>query len=216
MKTSTSTIPVIDPFGVARDEAMPSLAAVLEPDEAQRRLGDALGPVMLREIRVARYKPGRRCVIEYDVEMGRREGPPEAITLIGKVRRMRSGKSGYRLLRAFRDAGFGDAARDGIMVPEPVGVVREFRMWLQRKVPGQVATDLLATPAGEDLTRRIAEAAHKLHEARVPTKRSHTMSDELRILHERLPEVARAKPEWTGRIERLLAACDRLGAETPE
>ena len=216
MKSSTSTIQVIDPFGVAGDEAMPSLAAALEPDDAQRRLGDALGPVTLREIRVVRYKPERRCVIEYDIETEQREVPVETLTLIGKVRRLRSGKSGYRLLRAFRDAGFGSDADDGIIVPEPMGVVREFRMWLQRKAPGQVATGLLERPGGEDLVRRIAEAAHKVHQAGVPTKRSHTMGDELRILHERLPKVARERPEWTKRIERLLAACVRLGAATPE
>jgi aminoglycoside phosphotransferase (APT) family kinase protein len=81
-------------------------------------------------------------------------------------------------------------------------------------VQGQVATDLLAAPGGEDLVRRIAEAAHKLHRAGVLAKRRHTMNDELRILHERLPSVARSEPQWAGRIERLLDACDRLGAGT--
>lgn len=216
MKTNSLTIPVTDPFGVTNDEAMPSLTAALDPDEAQLRLGAALGPITLREIRVTRYKPERRCVIEYDVEMERPGTTPEAHTLIGKVRRLRSGKSGYRLLDALWRAGFDADAPDGICVPEPAGVVPELRMWLQRKVPGQAATDLLTTPAGEDLARRIAEAAHKVHSSGVPTKRSHTMRDELRILHERLTEVALAKPRWTGRIERLLAACDRLGAATPE
>jgi aminoglycoside phosphotransferase (APT) family kinase protein len=42
------------------------------------------------------------------------------------------------------------------------------------------------------------------------------MADELRILHERLPLVTREQPRWAGRIERLLKACDRLGAATPE
>jgi aminoglycoside phosphotransferase (APT) family kinase protein len=53
------------------------------------------------------------------------------------------------------------------------------------------------------------------------------MADELRILHERLPTLAQGEAECAGahatqkrvsarRIERLLAACDRLGAATPE
>jgi Ser/Thr protein kinase RdoA (MazF antagonist) len=42
------------------------------------------------------------------------------------------------------------------------------------------------------------------------------MADELRILHERLPAVGRAEPQWADRIERLLEACDRLGTATPE
>ena len=139
----TETIPVTDPFGVANDPEMPSLAAALDPIEAQRRLGHRLGrltgeddAVHLMAIRVTRYKPGRRCVIEYDVEIEEPDAPPQAVTLLGKVRRVRSGKSGYRLLDALWNAGFGDDSRDGISVPEPIGVVPEFRMWLQRKVRG--------------------------------------------------------------------------------
>src|SRR5256712_7362784 len=89
-------------------------------------------------------------------------------------------------------------------------------MWLQRKVPGRPATDLLAAPVGVALARKIAEAAHKLHRAAVPADRRHTMADELRILHECLPTVARLESRWAGRIERLLDASTRLGAATPE
>jgi hypothetical protein len=221
MKEHMASVSAVDPFGVAGDPEMPSLAAALDPIEAQRQLGHRLrlltgehGTLHLMAIRVTRYKPGRRCVIEYEVEIQEPDALPKAVTLLGKVRRVRSGKSGYRLLDALRNAGFGDDSRDGISVPEPVGVLPEFRMWLQRKVPGRAASDLLAGLEGVELVRRIAEAAHKLHRAGVPAKRRHTMNDELRILHERLPSVARSEPQWAGRIERLLDACDRLGAGT--
>ena len=217
------SIPVLDPFGVAADPAMPSLALALYPLEVQRQFADRLprltgehGLVHLQAIRVTRYKPERRCLIEYDVEVEQPNIPPEALTLIGKVRRRRFGKSGYRLLDSFWNAGFASDSKDGISVPEPIGTVSKFRMWLQRKVPGRPATDLLAGPGGEALARRIAEAAHKLHQAGVATERRHTMADELRILHECLPTVAQGEPRWAGRIERLLAACDRLGGATPE
>jgi hypothetical protein len=216
-------VALIDPLGVTNDPAMSSLAAALDPAEVRRRFRGRLrrvtgenGLPRLRTIRVTRYKPGRRCVIEYDLEVERPDAAPEMVTLIGKVRRLRSGKSGYRLLSALWEAGFGADSADGITVAEPIGVVPEFRMWLQRKVQGQVATDLLAAPGGEDLVRRIAEAAHKVHRAGVLAKRRHTMNDELRILHERLPSVARSEPRWAGRIQRLLDACDRLGAGTLE
>jgi hypothetical protein len=216
-------VALIDPLGVTNDPAMSSLAAALDPAEVRRRFRGRLrrvtgenGLPRLRTIRVTRYKPGRRCVIEYDLEVERPNAAPEMVTLIGKVRRLRSGKSGYRLLSALWEAGFGADSADGITVAEPIGVVPEFRMWLQRKVQGQVATDLLAAPGGEDLVRRIAEAAHKVHRAGVLAKRRHTMNDELRILHERLPSVARSEPRWAWRIQRLLDACDRLGAGTLE
>ena len=223
MRERVVDVALIDPLGVSNDPAMSTLAAALDPAEVRRRFRGRLrrvtgenGLPRLRTIRVTRYKPGRRCVIEYDLEVERPDAAPEMVTLIGKVRRLRSGKSGYRLLSALWEAGFGADSADGITVAEPIGVVPEFRMWLQRKVQGQVATDLLAAPGGEDLVRRIAEAAHKVHRAGVLAKRRHTMNDELRILHERLPSVARSEPRWAWRIQRLLDACDRLGAGTLE
>ena len=145
----TAVTSVAYPFGAAGDEEMPSITPALEPNEAQRQFDDRLGRLAgengrldLREIRVTRYKPGRRCVIEYDLIVERPYAPPEEITLIGKVRVRRFGKSGYRILKAFWEAGFEAEAPDGICVPEPAGTISKFRMWLQRKVPGRTATDL--------------------------------------------------------------------------
>ena len=128
-------IPVIDPFGVAADPAMPSLALALDPEEAQRQflrrlpqLAGEHGVVHLRKIRVTRYKPGRRCMIEYDVEVERPDTPLEVVTLIGKVRVRRFGKSGYRLLGALWDAGFRLDSQDGISVPKPIGTVSKWRV----------------------------------------------------------------------------------------
>jgi hypothetical protein len=227
-------IPVIDPFGAAADPAIPFVAEALDPCQVQRRFTYGLprlagedGTVRLRAIRVTRYKPNRRCCIEYSVEVDRSESsgrppaPTEAVTLIGKMRAGHSGKTGYRVLNALWEAGFTAGSPDGISVPEPIAYLVELRMWLQRKVPGQMATELIAGPGGEALVRRIAEAAHKLHAAGVPGKRSHGMVDEIRILHERLPAVSEAGPGHTDarsmaeRICRLLEACDRLAAATP-
>jgi aminoglycoside phosphotransferase (APT) family kinase protein len=210
---------------VAADPEMSSLRLAIDPVAVQRHFGRHLprlagqhGFVHVRAFRVTRYKPGRRCVIEYDVVAERPGYPPERLTLIGKIRRLRSGRSGYRLLDSLWDAGFGADAPDGVMVPEPIGTVPELRMWLQRKVPGRVATELLVASREDALARRIAEAAHKLHRAGVlrERERHHTMADELRILHERLPNVAEAEPRWAQRIDRILDACDRLGARTRE
>jgi len=263
-------IPVIDPFGAADDPAIPFVAEALDPCKVQRRFTYGLprlagedGTVRLRAIQVTRYKPNRRCCIEYSVEVepgcarraawgtaaqrwsmpraapdagrtasrdattGHGTGhaahgtPLEAVTLIGKMRAGHSGKTGYRVLDALWEAGFTAGSPDGISVPEPIAYFGELRMWLQRKVPGQMATELIAGPGGEALVRRIAEAAHKLHAAGVPGKRTHGMVDEIRILHERLPAVSEAGPGHTDarsmaeRICRLLEACDRLAAATP-
>lgn len=209
---------VEDPFGVAADGAMPSLAAALDPGEAERQLQRRLprltgedGSLRLEAIRVRRYKPARRCMIEYDVAVERPDAQPEPATVIGKVRVHRFGKSGFRVLDAVWNAGFQADSGDGISVPEPLGTVSTFRMWIQRKVPGVPATELLAGQGGERLGIRIAEAAHKLHRAGVPAERRHTMADELRILDERLSSLASGKPALAERIDRLLDACRRLG-----
>ncbi|MGE5192101.1 MAG: phosphotransferase family protein, partial [Deltaproteobacteria bacterium] len=73
-----------------------------------------------------------------------------------------------------------------------------------------------AGPEGLTLAPRIAEALHKLHLAGIAPHRRHTLSDELRILDERLAVVARQVPAWGGRIQRILAACHKLGAAVPE
>jgi hypothetical protein len=204
---------VVDPFGVSGDPELTTLPLAIDLAAAEDALGRH-GVVQLRAIRVTRYKPGRRCVVEYDVELARAGSANELVTLIGKARRRRSGKSSYRLLDSLWRAGFAADVEDRIVVPEPIGVVPELRLWLQRKVSGRTATELLAGPAGETLATRIAEAAHKLHEAGVEDQRGrrHSMADELRVLHECLPLVAAANPRWQERIERVLRACDRLGA----
>jgi hypothetical protein len=215
-------IPVSDPFGAIGDSEMPSLALALDPVEVQRQFASHLlplcgegGVVHLGAIRVLRYKPERRCVIEYEVQVKRAGDAPEAVLLIGKVRARRSGKSGYRLLQAFWDNGFSRESLDGIAVPEPIGVLSACRLWLQRKVPGRVATELLTAPGGIALGQRIAEAAYKVHRAGVPTQRHHSMADELGILHAHLSRLAQTAPPWAERLERLLEACQRLGAATP-
>ena len=217
-------VSVIDPFGVSNDLEMPTLALALDPAAVQRqfrkhlpRLAGAPSPVdmKLSAIRVARHKPGRRCVLEYDLGLERRGAPPEALTLIGKVRARRYGNADYRRLHAVWSAGFQDDSPDGVSVPEPLGVLPRFRMSLQRKVAGELCTSALLKPDGVTLAVRIAEANHKLHRANVPTDRDHGMNDELRILHQHLPLVARARPEWRTRLARILRACDELGARVP-
>jgi hypothetical protein len=207
------SVQVVDPFGLV-DE--PALAAALDPATMCRRFASAdFRPsrageaVVLRAIRAVRHKPGQRYVIEYDVEVASAGKP---MTIIGKVRTRHPPRTTYRLVKRLREAGFSDESADGIAVPKPLGVFAELGMWLQRKVPGRRATELLLEPRAIELMVKIAEAAHKLHCAKVPAKRTHTMADELRILRERLSAVAQEQPRLAGRIGRLLAACERIGA----
>lgn len=202
---------VVDPTDAVSDEALPSLRAALDPSAARRELTERLGlheAAEVESIEVVRHKPGRRAIVEYRVT--RPDGPvSEPLTLLGKVRVRRYGKSGLRRQRSFWAAGFSAEAEDGISVPEPLGFIPDFRMWLQRKVPGTSATDLLETNGGVAAARRAAEIAHKVHQAAVPTDASHDLSDEVGILRQTLPLVEPWWPELSERIRRLLMACDR-------
>lgn len=215
-------IPVTDPFGVDQDTEMPVLRLSLDPALVQaqfnRRLprltGGGRGTVQLKAIRVTRHKPGRRCVVEYDLDL-KQSGSAEALTLVGKSRARRFGRADFRLLDALWNAGFEANSPDGVSVPEPIGVVSLFRMWFQRKVPGQSGAAALLGPDGSSVAGRVAEAAHKLHVSGVPARRAHTLSDELGILHRHVPMVGRLRPGLQRRLDRLLAACDALAASLP-
>jgi hypothetical protein len=206
-----------DPSGVLTDEKMPFLRAALDPAIAQKHLAELCGAwagtpgrVELRTIRVVRYKRGRRCLIEYDLAPAVSGSHP--LLLVGKIRAKGLDRKTFELQRTLWQDAFGSSSEDGVRVPEPVGIIPQFQMWLQAKAPGAPATELLANPGAAQLARRIAEALHKLHSANIPTSRTHSISDELQILRERLGLVAQNKPEWRQRLEGLLAACERLGA----
>ncbi|MGH8503912.1 MAG: phosphotransferase, partial [Gammaproteobacteria bacterium] len=215
-------IDISDPHGAARDPRMLFLAAALTPADIQARFSRHLPHLYknhcetrVSAVRVVRHKPGRRCLIEYDLDMTRPEAPAEMLTVMGKARARGLDESAFHRQVSLWNRGFSDNADDGVSVPEPVGMIPPLQMWLQRKTPGAVATGLLAQAGGIALAERIAHAIHKLHRANVPPRRRHTIADELRILHARLPSVLQAYPGLGPRIDRLLNACERLAAGMP-
>jgi len=203
---------VSDPFGVAGDAQMPFLKDALDPAEATRQLQSCISesrPVegVVCAIRVRRYKPGRRCLIEYQL----RTKNGGRLAFLGKVRAKEPDRSIFAVVQSIWNAGFSSDAPDGICVPEPIGMVPAFNMWLQTKIESaELATDVLRRPGGRALASRIAEAARKLHLTGIPTPRQHTLTDELRILRDRLSKVQELRPEWEQRLDRLAVACDQL------
>jgi len=218
----TVAVTVTDLFGIQHDPAMPKLRQALNQEEVQRQIGrrlprlaDDCGYVHLKEIRVVRYKPGQRCLIEYTVDVEDSLGRLERVVVIGKVRAGHSPRAAYRLLDKLWNSGFCTESTDGISVPEPIGVLDDFDMWLQRKVSGVPATDLLTGPGGTLLARRVAHAAVKLHRASIPAERRHTIADELRILHTKVPTVANGNKALAERVINILTAAERLASGIP-
>ncbi|MFQ5450955.1 MAG: phosphotransferase family protein [Nitrospinaceae bacterium] len=214
---------VEDSYRVSKDLKMPFLRRALDPCEVEKRMAFCLSgehhpteEFHLKAIRVVDYQPEQRCLMEYDFVQESPGLPAKRISLLGKVRARGLDNRTYHLQRCLWNNGFGEDNSDRISVPEPVGRIPEFHMWIYRKAPGIPATHLLAAPDGIRLARQIARAAHKLHGMDILPRPRHTIQDELKILHERLPRVAQMHPQWKPRLDRILKNCDRLGAEIPE
>lgn len=194
------------------DSTLAFLAPAFDPAWVAPRLEQVLGrSLSLHDIRLLRHKPGRRCLIAYDLELAGESGP---MTVVGKVRSRGLDHHSYELQSKLWHSGFDDASADGVLVPEPLGVMPEMNLWLQRWVPGEVATGLL--PEDVNLAERIAAAIAKLHQAGIPTRKSHTPADEIRILQERLPRVLHSYPQWQERIEQVLQASAALAETLPQ
>lgn len=158
----------------------------------------------LSSIKLIRYKPRKRCLIEYTF-IG-----DKTIILLGKVRFKGTDTKSYYLQKHLWENSFDDHSIDNISVPEPIGIIPQWKMWLQRKVNGEITTHLLAKPEGINLIKKIAYAIHKLHQFPVKTERYHTINDELNMLHQKLPLVIELYPHWQQRIKAILADCERL------
>src|SRR2546430_4030041 len=196
----------LDPCGARADPRTPLLARALDPRDVDRDLRarqvgppDAAARLALRAIRTVRYKPGRRCLIEYDVEVTRRDAPPEIVTLVAKARARGADTATFRLLQALRLRGFDDTSPDGVAVPEPVTVIPELGVWLQRKVRGMAATAALPEPGGVTVGRRMADAMHKLHHAGGAALRRATMADQPRNPRPRPEAPPERPPPWARR-----------------
>ena len=216
------TISVSDPFGIANDSKMPFLARALDSAEVERLfakhfqpLRDSEEKICLRAIRAFRYKRGRRVVFEYDFEAINSNTERTAFTLVGKVRAKGLDETSFQIQRSLWLNAFNDASADGVSVPEPIALVPELQMWLQRRVPGATAFSRLAETDGIKVARFCAEAIYKLHQTKMPDaaakRRRHTIASELEILKLRLTQVAEMNPLWQERLSRLFAACEELG-----
>ncbi len=181
---------------------MPFLADALDPARAEPALRRALPErdLRLREASLLRHKPGRRALVSYELDL--EDGG--TTTVLGKARAKGLDERSYRVQKTLW--------REGQPVPEPLGIVPEFYMWLQKKVAGVPAMEKLTGTGGRGLARKAAGLAHGLHESRVgPLRPPHGIDRELEILHQRLPLVVAVNPRWEKRIERVLRLCNRVG-----
>ncbi len=201
---------------VASDRAMPWLAQALDVQVATAELrrsislsGDTVTRMEVRSARCIRYKPGRRCLVKYEVESVVK-GARRRDVLIGKTRSRGVDARTFELTRSLWEHGFDDNCADRIAVPEPLGIVSKFEMWFSRQCPGVAASTLIGTSKGAAIAARIADVARKIHLASIVPARRHSSDDELQILRARLEDVARAHPRLARRLNALLTSLENL------
>jgi aminoglycoside phosphotransferase (APT) family kinase protein len=216
----TKDVPVDDPTGAANDAKMPFMSDALDPATAELQLqrnlvefSDRHGSFGLLAVRVRRHDPGRRCLVEYELKLHHPHSEQDTIVLLGKARARRFDRRTFRVQQYLWRNGFNDRSADGMSVPEPIGHVKEFQMWLQRKVPGQIAANLLAQPGAPDVARSVARAIAKVYAAPVNCDRAHTIDDELDILQRRLHMVAESFPHWKRRTDEIARSCRHVGEQ---
>jgi aminoglycoside phosphotransferase (APT) family kinase protein len=204
-------------LGTIDDSNLPHLQTAMNGNKVepylnnlfQSKLGKNI-QVNLRSVKKIRHKLGKRCLIEYDMDLERKNIPYKKTRLLGKMHRKGLDKTTFQMQNSFQKAGFDSKSSDKISLPEVIGVIPEFEMWLQKKIEGIPMINLLVKKDGEKIAGRIAEAIHKVHLANIPIKRHHTVKKELLILNERLTEIARLNPSLSPRINHVLDECKEL------
>lgn len=187
------------------DPAMPFLAQAMDRAWMQARLRSIVGgAVDLRSIRMVRWKPARRCVLEYDIGDG-----SGARTLVGKARAKGLDTRTCGIVQHLSAGALAPRSRAGVSVPAVRGVVPECHMWLQDKVSGIPAWRALTGPDGTRVAARIGQALATLHRALPQMEKRHTIDDEIAHLTMALERVRAARPEWNGRLSALQGACAR-------
>lgn len=157
----------------------------------------------LQEAKLIRYKPQKRCLVEY-VFKG-----DNNFSIIGKIRAKGLDKNSYSLQKFLYQNGFGIDSQDKIFVPQPMGIIPEWNMWLQEKVLGEISTNFFRPNYSINISKKIPHIAHKLHQLPCQSNRVHSMETELKILHQKLPLIIPLFPHWEKRIFDLLNKCDR-------
>ncbi|MFK7846543.1 MAG: phosphotransferase, partial [Rhodothermales bacterium] len=205
-----------------QDEALPFLKDALDPVAAvpaisrsiKTRYPDASIDKISR-VHLRRHKVGRRCLIEYAIPLRNPLGKDELLHVLGKARRKKMDRATFDLTRTLWEDRFNTRSEDGMYVPEPLGIVPGYNMWLQRKIEGYTATHYLSGAVAAPLASNMAHVLHKLNTQGPAVERTHTLQDELGILEKRLAQVIASSPAWERRILEVLAACESLAQEIP-
>jgi hypothetical protein len=205
------TMTIMRAAAACADPAMPFMELALNRAYIEREFRSLMGPcARLGRIRVVGWKPGRRTVVEYDVENSTDAGVRR--TLVGKLRAKSLDVSAFRLARQLSARSFAPDSADGISVPPVIGSIPECHMWLQEKVQGVSGWEAVTQPDGARAARTIGRVLAKLQRSLPSLGRKHGVDDEIAQLRAVLSRVSAGRPEWGGRLDDVQRGCERLAA----
>ncbi len=215
--TNTTAVP-LEAFELPVDPDLPGYASLCQPSWLTSTLSPVvprwLGPdACLLESRayLRRLFPGKRCSLELELAIHRKDGVPECRRLLGKLYRDDRAASVYSTLEELRHHGLG-AGR--FLVPEPVACVPERRLLLSAWTEGELLSAVLLSDA--DAARKISEAAEwllALHGCGVATGRRYSLADHLRTLAGWGKLLSGVYPEGSHSVGTLLARFEERGQE---
>ncbi len=163
-------------------------------------------------IHVLKYKPGRRCVLGYELVGRGRQGQPTRHRVIGKVFRDERGRRLDGLQRLLWENGFGPDARDGIRVARPLGYAPKMRMQLQAWAPGRTLNQLVLEQDIRPSMARTAQGLAKFHSLPAPlpvngdgpvTLKRYRVEEEVANLDRFLQELVQVRPSFAQEARRL-------------
>jgi hypothetical protein len=139
---------------------------------SQERVALVLGSEVMEAVLIS-YAPGRRAVIQYSLDDGRRA--------IGKVYRPGGSKPAYQLAKRLSSTALGDS------VVTPVALVEDLELILWEEVEGMLLSDLFGSEgyiSGLSATGKILRRLHLQPCATLAG--STTLEDELGTIHEHI------------------------------
>lgn len=180
--------------------AQPLIAALSLPPQSR-----------LQACRIVRHKPGRRAIIHYQIaEPGHRQQND----ILGKYGKKGVNRTAFDYQKLLWLQGWHDTAP--FSVPEPLALLPEWNIWLQRKVDAVALTERLipSEPRLAELGTQVGKALAALHQHRelqlAVAAKTWRIADELAVLQQGLHQVAALYPHWQARLARLLRACEHL------
>lgn len=179
----------------------------------------------IETIEVLKYKPGRRCVLAYQLAGHRKSNnQPVSQRVIGKVFRDERGRRLFDLQDRLWRSCMGPEGASGISVPQPLAYVPEMRMLVQTGAPGLRLDELSLRGPIRSQVLRSAEALAWLHRSRALDRAPDngrarlapfTLADELRGLDDYATRLAVLRPDARPAVQVLHTALLDWAATLP-